>query len=266
MLSFESFKTIFKKIVKKTAYVNLYFQGEPFLNPDIYKILSELNSQKVYTVTSTNAHFIDSNSAEKIIDSGLSELIVSIDGSTQETYSNYRIGGELNKVLNGLKEISQAKINSNSSSPYIVFQFIVFKYNEHQINDIKELAKMFKVDELRIKSAQIYNLSNSSGLIPSDKYARYKLDKNGDWVIKGSLSNSCWKMWHSCVITWDGSIVPCCFDKDAKYAMGNLNEEDLKEIWYGVKYTKFRNQIIQGRKAIDICSNCTEGLRTSLKD
>jgi radical SAM protein with 4Fe4S-binding SPASM domain len=68
-------------------------------------------------------------------------------------------------------------------------------------------------------------------------------------------------MWHSCVITWDGNIVPCCFDKDAKYTMGNINEQSFREIWNGERYQEFRSRLFTGRGAIDICRNCTEGLK-----
>lgn len=266
MLSLDNFDAILASVLSHTAYVNLYFQGEPFLNQDIYSIIRKLTENKIYSLASTNAHYIDSENAEKIVASGLGELIVSVDGTDQDTYSQYRVGGNLDKVLTGLKHIQEAKKKTSSDGPYVVVQFIVFKYNEHQINEIKDIASKYRVDELRIKSAQIYDFQNTSELIPSDKYSRYKLNKEGQWTIKGKLANSCWKMWHSCVITWDGKVVPCCFDKDAKYEMGNLLEQPLETIWKGDKYRQFRNQIKKGRKNIDICSNCTEGLKVSLKD
>ncbi len=62
-------------------------------------------------------------------------------------------------------------------------------------------------------------------------------------------------------MTWDGDIVPCCFDKDAKYVMGNIHQQSFKDIWNGQKYHEFRAQLFQNRKEIDICRNCTEGLK-----
>ena len=58
-------------------------------------------------------------------------------------------------------------------------------------------------------------------LIPTiDKYSRYRKDKNGKMQIKSGLSNHCWRLWHANVITWDGLVVPCCFDKDAHAPAG----------------------------------------------
>ena len=63
------------------------------------------------------------------------------------------------------------------------------------------------------------------------------------------------------VITWDGGVVPCCFDKDASHQMGNLLKEDFDTIWNNKKYNNFRSQLINNRSDIDICKNCTEGAK-----
>ena len=60
--------------------------------------------------------------------------------------------------------------------------------------------------------------------------------------------------------TWDGLLVPCCFDKDAKHVLGDLKTNSFKEIWKGNKYKGLRESIIKNRKGIDICTNCTEGM------
>jgi radical SAM protein with 4Fe4S-binding SPASM domain len=68
-------------------------------------------------------------------------------------------------------------------------------------------------------------------------------------------------MWHSCVITWDGKVVPCCFDKDAHFVLGDLNEHSFKEIWNESKYKSFRQSLLRSRSEIEICKNCTEGTK-----
>ena len=75
------------------------------------------------------------------------------------------------------------------------------------------------------------------------------------------MKNQCWKLWHSNIVTWNGTITPCCFDKDAKYSMGNLEEELFENIWQNNKYQNFRKQLLFNRNSIDICKNCSEGLK-----
>jgi radical SAM protein with 4Fe4S-binding SPASM domain len=100
-----------------------------------------------------------------------------------------------------------------------------------------------------------------NNLIPTiDKYSRYRRDKDGVMQVKSGMKNHCWKLWQSNVITWDGLVVPCCFDKDAMHRLGNLKNQSFKEIWHNDNYKQFRKELMAGRKNIDICANCSEGL------
>ena len=257
---------LFQKVVNEMAphllYLNLYFQGEPFLHPQFTQFIKYASSKKIYTSTSTNAHYLNDENCRKTIESGLDRLIVSIDGITQETYQSYRVGGSLEKVIEGTKNIINWKNKLKSSSPHLVFQFLVVKPNEHQVEEVKLLAEELGVDEVVLKTAQIYNYQSGSDLIPDNQnYSRYRLNKDGSWTIKNSLDNHCWKMWHSSVITWDGKVVPCCFDKDASHPMGSVKEKTFQEIWKGEKYLQFRKAILRSRSEIEICKNCSEGTK-----
>ena len=149
-----------------------------------------------------------------------------------------------------------------SKTPHTIFQFLVVRHNEHQIEEIKKIAVESGVDEVAFKTAQVYEYAHGNDLIPlNGKYARYKKDRNGTWSIKNKLMNHCWKMWQSCVITWDGKIVPCCFDKDAAHVMGSLQTKTFKEIWNSSGYQKFRQSLLKSRSEIEICKNCTEGTK-----
>lgn len=256
------YKSVIDQVYKDTFYLTFYFQGEPYINPNFLEMVSYASAKNLYTATSTNAHFLNDENAKKTIESGLDRLIISIDGTTQETYENYRIGGKLNKVLEGAKNIVKWKKKLNSKTPHVIFQFLVVKPNEHQIDEVYEIAKEIGVDEVKLKTAQVYDFENGNPLIPTiDKYSRYKKQKDGTYKIKNSLANHCWKLWHSCVITWDGKVIPCCFDKDGDFSLGELANQDFKSIWFGEKYLDFRKQIFKGRENIEICKNCSEGTK-----
>jgi radical SAM protein with 4Fe4S-binding SPASM domain len=245
---------------KNLFYINYYFQGEPFLNPDFLAFIQEANKRKIYTATSTNAHFIKAQTAEQIIEAGLSRLIISIDGITQSSYEDYSVHGILNKVLEGTQEIVAAKKRLKSHTPHIIWQFLVTAKNEHEIDDLMDMSRTFGVDEVRLKSIQVYDFENGNSLIPkNDKYSRYKLLSNGKYKMKAGLSNHCWRMWSSTVLTWDGIVVPCCFDKDAKHQLGKLASNPFKNIWKSDKYKSMRKNILTARQEIDICKNCSEG-------
>ena len=261
-INIETFKKSIDELYSYLINIILYFQGEPYLNKLLFEMISYANSKNTYTITSTNAHFLDKNNSIKTIKSGLNELIISIDGTSQKIYESYRVGGDLEKVIQASKNIIEAKRELKANRPFVVFQFLVLKTNEHQISEIKRLAKKLGVDKLQLKSAQIYDFENNSSLIPRiNKYSRYKKNKNGNYSIKSKLKNRCWRMWTNPVITISGDVIPCCFDKDAKYVMGNINKNSFKEIWQSKNYIDFRKRILKSRRSIEMCKNCTEGLK-----
>lgn len=262
MLQRDFFEKTIDELQHQLVYLYLYFQGEPFLNPKFLDMVRYASSKGIYTVTSTNAHYLTDEVAKKTVESGLDRIIVSIDGTTQETYQAYRVGGQLNKVLEGTKNLVRWKKELKSATPHIIFQFLVVKPNEHQIDELHQIAQEIGVDEVKLKTAQVYDFEQGNPLIPDNpQYSRYQKLANGTYRIKNALLNHCWKLWHSCVITWDGKVVPCCFDKDASHRLGNLQTTAFKTIWQGEDYYRFRRNILTARKEIDICTNCTEGTK-----
>lgn len=257
---------LYTKVIDQLAptlsYLTFYFQGEPYLHPGFLDMVDYASSKGIYTATSTNAHFLNGEVARRTVQSGLDRLIISLDGTTQEAYESYRIGGSLKKVIEGTKNIIEAKKALRSRTPHVVFQFLVVGPNEHQIPEVHDLAKSLGVDQVVLKTAQIYDYEKGSPLIPQrQRYSRYRRNGDGTWSIKNSMDDHCWRMWHSCVVTWDGKVVPCCFDKDAHYVLGDLKEEGFDAIWNGDPYNRFRQSILTSRSEIEMCRNCTEGGR-----
>jgi radical SAM protein with 4Fe4S-binding SPASM domain len=256
-MKIELFEKIINELTPYLYNINLYFQGEPMLHPLFFSFIEK--SRKIHTVASTNGHYLSVENSEQIVRSGLSKLIISLDGMDQETYSSYRINGNLDDVVNGIKNVTEAR-NKYGSSVKIELQLLVNRFNEHQIPAIKEFARRIKVP-LNLKSMQIINADNIASWLPSGaKFRRYSL-MDGKYIPKNRLPDNCARLWFNPVITWDGKVVPCCFDKDAEHVMGDMTLDSFREIWNGPKYRIFRKSILTGRHMIRICRNCTSGLR-----
>ncbi|MBL7774616.1 MAG: SPASM domain-containing protein, partial [Saprospiraceae bacterium] len=235
---------------------------EPYIHPDFLDMVEYAHRRGLFTVTSTNGHFLDEARARRTVEAGLDRLIISVDGADQETYAQYRIGGQLEQVLDGARRVVAWKRRLKSRRPHLIFQCLVVRPNEHQLDDIRRLARDIGVDEVKFKSAQVYDYQQGNPLIPLDeRYARYRRQADGSWAPKHALDNHCWKLWHAAVVTWDGVVAPCCFDKDARHRLGDLTTAAFRDIWQGPAYRQFRRQLLRGRSAIDICTNCTEGCR-----
>lgn len=258
LMDFDLYKKVIDEVEPNLLYLLLYFQGEPFLSPTIFDMITYADNKNIYTATSTNAQNINQTVASKIVKSGLKKIIISLDGVTQETYETYRVGGNLNKTLQAIEFINAEKKAQNSRFPAIELQMIIFRHNEHEIGAFKKIAQKMKVQKITIKTAQIYNYTEKTELIPTiKKYSRYKTI-NGNWELKKKLHNRCLRMWQSAVITTDGELLPCCFDKNADFSYGNLNKYSVKELWNNDKALSFRKRILSNRKSIDMCQNCSE--------
>jgi len=261
-LSQELHSKIIDEIKDSVWYINYYFQGEPFINPHFLSFIKYANSKGIYCSTSTNAHFLNSEKAKETVESGLHRLIISIDGTTQDTYEKYRKNGSLSKVIEGTNNILKWKKDLKSKTPHVIFQYLVVNHNEHQLKDAINLSRELGVDEIRFKTAQVYDYKYGNALLPkNDNYSRYRKQKDGTYKIKNKLYNQCWRMWSSNVITVDGKLVPCCFDKDAIHQIGDLKTNSFKSIWKSKAYQSFRKNILSNRKEIKICKNCTEGTK-----
>lgn len=253
--------SLFDKLISELKdviyYATLNFQGESTMHPGFSSFL--IKSRKLKTVLSTNGHFLDPGNAEKIVRSGLNKLIVSLDGMDQETYSEYRRGGDLKTVLEGIRNVHNA--NRKAGWPLrLEIQFLVSRINEHQIESARHFASEMKAS-FRLKSMQIINPDKMEKWIPSlEDHSRYRKKPDG-FIIKNSFPDRCARLWFNPVVTWDGKVLPCCFDKDAGHILGDLNEDTFTDIWNGPRYTLFRKSLLAGRYMTDICRNCTSGMR-----
>ncbi|WP_258102833.1 radical SAM/SPASM domain-containing protein [Marinoscillum sp. MHG1-6] len=257
-----TFQQVIDELHETLCYLIFYFQGEPYLHPEFLEMIRYAADKRIYTATSTNAHFLSDEMARQTVESGLDRLIISIDGATQATYEAYRKEGELEKVLEGTANIIKWKKQLKSSTPHVVWQYLVVKPNEHEIDTIQQMAREYGVDHLAFKTAQIYDYEQGNELIPTDeRYSRYKQQADGTYALKHKVLDECWKMWHSAVVTWDGKVVPCCFDKDAQHTLGSVKESSFENIWHSEAYHRFRDQLFTSRGEIEMCKNCTEGAK-----
>ena len=261
-MDFRLFRQGIDNVAAHALTALLYFQGEPLLHPQFAQMAAYSAAQGIYTLSSTNAQALTQELAGKLVGSGLHELIISMDGLTQETYSTYRQGGSLKKVEQAIRLLAAEKKKQHKNYPLLHVQFLVFRHNEHEVKDFRPHALKLGANRASLKSAQLYG-PNPGAWAPQNKhYGRYEQSPSGKFRRKGRLPNRCWRLWSSPVITWQGDMLPCCFDKLGTHHMGNIRRQGIKKNWRGHAYTQFRQQIFTHRASVAMCRNCTEGLRT----
>ena len=277
----------------------LSFQGEPMMHPDFFMILELFKGMS--PVISTNGHYLDMDNCLRLACSPLKKIIISYDGATPEIYGMYRRGGDHARVREGIIMLART-IRDRKSDLEIILQFLVHRGNEHEIPSAAGFARSAGAG-FRVKSMQVLDPARAGEWMPSDhRLARYACGEGGgrrpsghdpaqtargeagpgksdgentaqhpcsERVTPGNLripARGCLRMWTSAVITCDGDVVPCCYDKNGLHTMGNINETSFREIWRGEKYQSFREKVMRDRKLIDLCSTCPEGRKLFFKN
>jgi len=260
-MDFDTYKRLIDELGDRIMYIVLYQQGEPYLNRQFHDFVSYARRRKIYVTTSSNAHYFDRQTAEATVRSGLDTIIVSVDGATQETYAHYRVGGSLDKVKAGIQTLVAAKKRMHSKTPYIYLQFLLMKHNEHELPAMKRLARELGVDRFLMKNIQVETLQEAHEWLPREEsFRRYRLTEN-DFTVKRGGKGVCIRPWLTTLVNWDGTVVPCCFDKHGHHVVGDMRQPaGFTQIWNSEKYTEFRQHMVSNRDAIDICRNCNQGL------
>lgn len=267
LMSLTIFERVLEQVLRTAHTMQFYFQGEPLLNKQLPEMIAMAHQVGLYTIVSTNAQVLTKDMANKLVKSGLSRIIVSIDGFSEKSYAAYRVGGSLHRALEGLQFLHEAKEQCRSSIR-IELQVLRLKTNEHEWSWIKKNYKKLGATHLVFKTAQLYNFEHGHPLMPTDeRYSRYKKIADGTYVHKSSPLQStpytihrafgalCLRLWSGCVITTSGDILPCCYDKEHRHAMGNITTHSLSEIFHSHKANTLRKHILKGDLP-EMCKNC----------
>ncbi len=258
-MPFDRFQKIIDELKPFLVHLTLHNYGESFLHSDIYRMIGYAKKEGIPDVNiSTNGHLLDPT---RLIDSDLDEIMISLDGITQETYATYRKGGRLDRVVKNIRALDREKRKRKTKKPLMELQFIIMKHNQSEMDGFRELATDFGADRIRFKT---FNLQMSgpkqrvSGIefLPTQlEYTRYA-DGRGRILKRNLEENRCKWPWERVVINTDGHVVPCCNDFDSHYSMGNVFDQPFPDIWFGPKYNRFRTRILKGLRNVPLCTNC----------
>lgn len=261
-MDLDDFKSLIDRMGDKLLLLMLWNQGEPFMNKCFTQMVAYARGKRIPTLTSTNGHFVRTDAdAREVIESGLDEIIVSLDGVDQATYERYRVGGRIEKVFDCVRLLAEAKKASNKQTPLINLQFIVFKHNEQDLAKAEAIAHDLGADKFLIKTAQVYGDDDAAQFLPEEnKFNRYEHVSEDRLEVKGQPKWGCKVLWYSSMVNWSGKVAPCCFDKNGTVDLGDaFNGKTFAETWRGQAYMDFRRTILDDRRTVPMCNNCSEG-------
>ncbi|MFC1506246.1 glycosyltransferase [Thermoproteota archaeon] len=257
-MKFDEFKAIIDDMEEYLLFLVLWDWGEPFMNPELPKMISYASEQGIKIVTSTNAHFLHNEQyLKEILRSGLSNLIVAIDSLDETNYAVYRKKGELDKTILGLKNLIRLR-NELKSETKINLRMVVMKQNENEISEIRDFTKRLEVDVFTVKTVNpsCGLTSIDEEIIPSNpKYRRYRYKEGTNERIR--INTQCTRIWHMSNIFSNGDVVPCAYDYDSELKIGNIHEKPFSEIWNSPIYRNLRKKIYYEKNSIPKCRECT---------
>ena len=238
-MRFDAFKHAFDQLSDELFVVQLYNWGESFLVKDLYRMVAYARERNVATMVSANFNLIDNDDIDGIIASGLTHLVLSIDGASDESYPIYRKGGDFSRVMDNVRRLVAAKRRRRSRYPVIQWQFIVMRHNEHEIEKARQLARHIGVDAItfytRVKPMEsVFSAYSKEGQeedfqqwVPV-QHPEYAIDFNA-----GPMNRPCPWLWKSTVVNWDGGLSPCCVVDSESSDIGNVSQDAFNDLWNG---------------------------------
>jgi molybdenum cofactor biosynthesis enzyme MoaA len=260
MMPFSLYKELMDEIGSHLSLMVLWNWGEPFLHPDLPRMIRYAKSLNIAVITSSNAQVIsDPSAVEDIVRSGLDTLAIAMDGTSQKTYESYRVGGSLDKVMKCLTLLRETKRRIGSLSPLVNVRVVVSKENEHELQAITDLARSHGADLITFRSA---SMPDCCGTDLDQKYApgngSYRMyDYHGDGTRSKRSSFTCRRPWKRLTVNWDGTIVGCEHDFDNTTPYGKFPDDgSVMQILNSPRARDFRRQFLKDKKAFGFCAHC----------
>ena len=263
-ITLEQYRPILDRVKEHALVVSIYNHGEPFLNPDVFDIIEHTSASNIASNASSNLNWPRPVDVDDIVKSGLEYLTVSLDGVSQEAYSKYRVGGNVEEVFENLRNLMAAKKRLKSKTPFVEWQFIVFKHTEHEMQRARELADEIGVDLLRFISPgvapeDIHDQSLQDEWMPDNPLYH---EMNPKWVDERGyvFDETCYYLYRSMFIYTGGGVTSCCHAHDENHDFGNILENTVDEIWNNDYYRSARmlfaeNPKPEPRKEV-LCDTC----------
>lgn len=261
-MGFDEAKSIIDQVGDYIYLLQLYTWGEPLLNKDIYDIIQYAKKKNIYVMISTNATMLNEANSRRLVESGIDYVMVAIDGISDETYKQYRVGGDYSKVIKNLENLLSVKTEKANPTPFVEWQFIVFKHNEHEVRSAERKAYEMGVNKFTPLPAYVEDESWS----PVGE--EYKVE-----VFNPERLMNCDRPWTHLNVRADGGVASCCYEFERKDDFGNLADGSFLKIWNNPKFSMSRRLIYQKRKGLEmekselICYGClSSGIRPSYID
>ncbi|MFO1039749.1 MAG: radical SAM protein [Geminicoccaceae bacterium] len=267
MLSLDCFKRYLEPHIPYAFEVNLHNWGESLLNKSVYAMIEHAQSVNIGTNLSSNLVIAQDEDLDRLLDSGLEHLTVSLDGVDQASYSTYRVRGDFERVIENMGELLRRRRQRRATSPFVEWQYIVMKHNESRVDEAAALARKLGVDRLRFIPVGLpYEARDRQRLaaewFPTAFSGRDAGVETPQTFGQANRPSPCYYLYRSMVINADGGVSPCCIVYKEKRDFAHLEKDgpsDVMKIWNNDRFRSARS--LYSAEAMDVrpktvCDGC----------
>jgi|SoiMethySBSTD1v2_1073268.scaffolds.fasta_scaffold100340_2 pyruvate-formate lyase-activating enzyme len=253
-MSLELYSWLMRELGPTLFEVELHNWGEPLLGREVYSFVELAHRAGVSSTISTNFSLpFDEQRAERLIESGLGVLGVSIDGASQQAYEQYRVRGDLERVLANCRLVRDAKKRLGSRTPALYWSFRVFSHNAHEVEVARRIAGEL---EMNFVATRGWVIGSEDPALSTYQYP---------WA--DGFPDRCYFLWFQAVVHHDGGVAPCCctFYKEDDFTRleldpGRLETTSFRDVWNGKQFAAARG-LFRARAADHAelaCYDCPE--------
>lgn len=257
-LKYSEFQSVIDDMERWLLFAILWDWGEPFTNPELPEMIRYVSSKNIQSITSTNGHFLHKDSyCSEILKSGLTTLIVAVESIDPEKYAVYRKGGDIDKVIDGLRKVVALK-KALKSKTHLNLRMVLLKSNEHQVKFMKNFAKSIGFDSFTVKTANPWHshtFQNEFSVMPDNPNLRRFMYKNKEKIRKYSRP-VCPGPWTRAHVNVNGEVISCGRDYEGILRFGNIFEKPLSQIWNSAEAQAMRKKQIDKSSALKLCQQC----------
>ena len=273
-MSLENFKKVYEEI-PTIKDLQLNGLGEPLINDDIFEMVKFAKSKGSNVTLTSNCELATKDKAEKLVQSGLDVLKISMDSADPAVYSSIR-HGHLDRALEGVKNIVSSRKNNRSRLPRIWFNSILMESNYEAMLEIIKLGSELEIDYVRFKPINVFDVYQDKDLkVPVEKLfskieevitqsKNFPVEHNLELLLHNKDIHykpketicPCFSPWLEVYIQWYGGVRLCCEFYSSKYDLGNLFEKPFREIWNGQSMRLIRELFKKCQMNFPVCTNC----------
>lgn len=228
-MSFELAKRCIDEMGNHITSLVIQGTNEPLLTSWFFALLDYTTNKIKQVLFSTNGILLNGKAIDKIINSHLALINISLDANTKATYKLVRNADVYQKVSSNIKMLLERRHRKNSKLPVISVSFVHNCLNTHEQLDF------------------IRNWSKFSDIVCVHSYMEpFKIDSARSLCIQKSKTPvlatnfKCSQPWYRIIIRNNGDVLPCCSWYGMKIVMGNVNKQSIEEVWNSNKFKKFR--------------------------